>query len=55
MNSLASSRAAGNVTPLHVIIPHLCREVGVSVGITFKQLETGLLNDSDALLLQMHN
>lgn len=44
MNSLPGSRTAGNVTPLHVIIPHLCREVGVSVGITFVQLDTGLLN-----------
>lgn len=35
---------AGNVSPLHVIIPHLRAEVGVRVGITFMQLETGLLN-----------
>lgn len=44
MNLLPGSRTAGNVTPLHVIILHLCGEVGVSVGITFMQLETGLLN-----------
>lgn len=35
---------AGNVSPLHVIIPHLRGEVGVRVGITFMQLEAGLLN-----------
>lgn len=44
MNLLPGCRTAGNVAPVHVIILHLCREVGVSVGITFMQLETGLLN-----------